>query len=251
MKIELESISTALIFGAGHGIGLALVQKLLEINDEIHIHATYRREDKAENLIQLATKHKQKISLHNIDPLNEEALQALAKNISHYDLLINSIGLLHNEDGLSPEKSLREVNLENLVETFKINAAITPLIAKHFMPVKNEKKMTCFVTISAKVGSLSDNRMGGWYGYRASKAALNMFIINIFREFERKKLNCLVLSIHPGTTITELSRPYTDKTSLKLHSPIETASNILKVISTQTIESSGKFFSWNGQEIPW
>lgn len=251
-SFQIMKAHKAVIFGAGHGIGYALVQQLLKMNPNLHIHATFRQENKAQSLISLQTGNQDRLSIHQIDPLQESNLQSLSEEIGQYDILINSIGVLHDEQDLAPEKSLRDVDLDNLVQSFKINSAITPLIAKHFTPKrKGEGSVSVFATISAKVGSLSDNKMGGWYGYRASKSALNMFLINISREFERKKLGSLVLAIHPGTTITELSKPYTGKTSLKLHTPIETAINILNVIENKSLTETGKFYSWNGEEIPW
>jgi NAD(P)-dependent dehydrogenase (short-subunit alcohol dehydrogenase family) len=111
--------------------------------------------------------------------------------------------------------------------------------------------LSVFATISAKVGSISDNRLGGWYAYRASKAALNMFIKNIAIEFARNKKKIILLSLHPGTTKTELSEPFTKNTKYQLHTPIETAKNLLSVIENKTLDDSGKFFSWDGEELPW
>lgn len=248
---NIKNSNTAVIFGAGHGIGYALVAKLLELNPNLNIHATYRNEAKAKALFELQKSNSSKITIYQIDPLQENQLKELAQKTGTFDLLINSIGVLHNEKGLQPEKSLKDINIDDLVETFKVNAVITPLIAKYFTPERREHALSAFVSISAKVGSLEDNRMGGWYGYRASKAALNMFLININREFERKKLNTLVMAIHPGTTITELSKPFTGKTNLKLHTPLETATNILNVLENKSLTENGRFYSWDGEVIPW
>ena len=144
-----------------------------------------------------------------------------------------------------------KLKIENLLKSFKINASITPLIAKNLGALLKKDELSAFITISAKVGSIEDNKMGGWYAYRASKAALNMFIRTIAHEFVRRYKNVIVTSIHPGTTITDLSEPYIKKTNLKLHTPNETACNILSVLESQTIEDTGKFFSWDGSIIPW
>ena len=250
-SFKFSDIENCLIFGAGHGIGLAIVTHLLETYNHITIHASYRLKKKSSALIQLQEKFEKRIELHQLDPLNEEELSAFSKKVAEFDLLINSIGVLHDSNGLAPEKSLAEVNLGNLTHAFQVNAALTPLLAKYIKPRKNQGHLNAFVSISAKVGSISDNRMGGWYAYRASKAALNMFLKNIALEYERKNQECLVLSIHPGTTVTELSNPYIEKTSLKLHSPEETAKNILSVIEGKTLEENGKFYSWDGEELPW
>jgi NAD(P)-dependent dehydrogenase (short-subunit alcohol dehydrogenase family) len=128
---------------------------------------------------------------------------------------------------------------------------ITPLLAKHFFELLKHKKPSVFAAISAKVGSIQDNQMGGWYGYRASKAALNMFLKNIALEFERRNAKTLVLALHPGTTVTELSKPFIAKTKYTLHTPEQTADNLLAVINEQDISSNKRFLSWDQTELPW
>ena len=113
------------------------------------------------------------------------------------------------------------------------------------------KEDSCFASISAKVGSIEDNRIGGWYGYRSSKAALNMIKRTMAIEFKRSGCRCNLLAIHPGTTVTELSKPYIKNTQLKLHSPDETALNILRIIEDQPFEPEAQFMSWDGQTLPW
>lgn len=248
---NFDNISTAIVFGAGHGIGLAVVKRILETSPDAIIHATFRNKLKAKELLELAKNESNKLTIHNIDPANEQEINDLSNKIGEYDILINSIGILHNDSGLDPEKSLKDITYDNLIQSFKVNAAFTPMIAKYFIDKSRKKSISAFVTISAKVGSLDDNKIGGWYAYRASKAALNMFLINISHEAARKHLQTIVLSIHPGTTITELSKPFTGKTSLKLHSTDETAFNIMNVIQGKTLEESGRFYSWDGELIAW
>ncbi len=254
-SFQLSHVNNVVIFGAGHGIGFALVEELLAKNIEIAVIATYRKENKASELFKLKSKYQHRLQVIQINPLNENELKSLSKTVSEemtsIDLLINSIGVLHDENGLEPEKSLRTIDLESLTKAFQVNAALTPMIAKHFGKYMNKKITSAFIAVSAKVGSIDDNKMGGWYGYRASKAALNMFIKNIALEFERTHKKTIVCSIHPGTTITELSKPYTEKTNLILHSPRETAQNILSVIESKTMKENGSFYSWNGTIIPW
>lgn len=246
---SINSVNNAIIFGAGHGIGFGIAKHLLENTDVSQVFATYRIKEKASALLDLEDEFRARLETKMINPLIEEELANLASDFTQFDLLINAIGVLHNSEELYPEKSLGEVNLENLTHSFQVNAALAPLLAKHFKPAKNN--ISAFVSISAKVGSISDNRMGGWYAYRASKAALNMFLKNISLEYKRKHRKCVVLSIHPGTTITDLSAPFTDKTSLTLHTISDTAKNIMNVIEKKTIEDSGKFYSWDGEELPW
>lgn len=250
-RFDIAKITTAVIFGAGHGIGFALVKKISQLNPNVEIHATYRNKNKADDLLELEIENHFNITTYHLDPDNEIELENFAELVKKFDLLINAIGVLHDNSGLEPEKSLKDITYDNLIHSFKINAAYTPMIAKYFLSKCDKSSLSAFVTISAKVGSLADNRMGGWYAYRASKAALNMFLINISHEAARKHLKNIVLAIHPGTTKTELSKPFTGKTSLKLHTPEETATNILKVIQDKSLDESGRFYSWDGEKIPW
>ena len=111
--------------------------------------------------------------------------------------------------------------------------------------------MGIFASISAKVGSIGDNQLGGWYGYRASKSALNMFIKTLAIEFDNRKIPAVVLAIHPGTTATELSRPYVSATKMTVHSVEKTADHILSILDQRNKQDSGKFLNWDGSELPW
>lgn len=254
MKFELAKCRHSFIWGGGHGIGLSLVKELISRFPETNVFASYRDEDKAAELIKLSSSLKNKLEVFRVDPLNESevldlALDLKSRNIK-IDLLINCIGLLHN-DTFQPEKSLRTVSLDQFMELFKVNSIVTALIAKHFERLLPRKNPCAFICLSAKVGSIGDNRMGGWYSYRASKAALNMILQNIAVEFKRKRLPCLVAPIHPGTTKTDLSLPFIEKTKYKLHQPEESAFNILKQIDNRSIEETGSFLSWDGEKIAW
>ena len=249
--LNLTNINNALIVGAGHGIGLALCEELLKLNPQLVIHATYRRENKASKLFELQS-HFPNLHTHQVDPAIEEEVIHLKKKsqIKKLNLLINCIGTL-KDDTVSPERSLREIDISKLQHYFLINSSITPLLAKHFKDSFRGKHSSCFAAISAKVGSIDDNGLGGWYGYRASKAALNMFIKNISIEFKRSAPNSVVLSIHPGTTITELSEDFIQNTKLKLHKPNETAQNILNIIKQKDPKQTGQFVSWDQSLIQW
>lgn len=253
-NLNISDFGTSLIIGAGHGIGLAIVKELLMRNEESTIIATYRIESKANELLDLRSRFHHRLQILHLDPTSEDAIKELSieldQNINQIDALINCVGLLHDEE-LSPEKSLKDINQASLQKLFSVNAIVTPLLAKYFCKALSQKSPSCFISISAKVGSIEDNKMGGWYGYRASKAALNMFIKTISLEFERKKSNCLVLAIHPGTTVTELSEPFIKNTKYILHQPEQTARNILNVIEGMSLEKTGSFYSWDGSELPW
>ncbi|MFG1481569.1 SDR family NAD(P)-dependent oxidoreductase [Halobacteriovorax sp. HFRX-2_2] len=251
MNFRLNNCKHALIIGAGHGIGLGIVQNLLENYSGFSIKATYRRKDHALDLLDLKKQFPKRLEVIELNPTKEEQISAFAQEHtdSSFDLIINSVGLLHTKK-ISPEKALREFDPDTFLELIRVNAMVTPLLAKYL-----ERNLSdspgLFATVSAKVGSIEDNKIGGWYSYRASKAALNMLIKNIAIEFERKRKKCLVLAIHPGTTRTDLSEPFIDRTSYIIHETHETASNILNIINNRELSETGKFLSWDGGEIPW
>jgi NAD(P)-dependent dehydrogenase (short-subunit alcohol dehydrogenase family) len=121
---------------------------------------------------------------------------------------------------------------------------------KYFLPLLDCEKESVFVSLSAKVGSIEDNKYGGWYSYRASKAALNQLIKTASIELKVKNKKAICVSIHPGTVTSKLSKPF-QKSDLKIQLPNESAKNILKVVSNLKPEDTGTFFNWNGEKIPW
>lgn len=255
MMFQIKDCKTILILGAGHGIGLAIVSKILAIKKSDHeavIFATYRRKEKAEELLRLVEANPNAIKAKQINACEESEVEAFCTSDiavrASLDLFINCIGLLH-EDKILPEKTVKQFDLKSTEKIFKTNTYVTPLFAKHLMPLLRKSPLAVFSAISAKVGSISDNRMGGWYSYRASKAALNMILKNLANEFRHRNISCIVLAIHPGTTITDLSKPFIANTKYKLHSPEETANNICAVIDGKSTEDTGRFFSWDGEEL--
>jgi NAD(P)-dependent dehydrogenase (short-subunit alcohol dehydrogenase family) len=247
ITFDFSQCKKGIIFGGSRGIGLGFVKTLLENFPHLEIHVTTRSSSKD----LLIFSESGKIIIHQIDPLDEEELKNFADKFENgsLDFIINCIGILHDET-MQPEKSLRSINYKQFEKTFSVNAFLTPLIAR-FFEKKLSSNLSLFTSISAKVGSIEDNRMGGWYSYRASKAALNMFLKCISIEFERKKKNCIVLALHPGTTITSLSKPFIQKTQYQLHQPEATAMNLIKLIQTKSIKDNGSFHAWSGEELPW
>lgn len=254
MVFQLSGCRNIFIWGGGHGIGLALLKELMVSSPSAKIYASYRNLDKASELIELCSNFKDKVEIFKIDPTSEAEVLHLSEVFRskgiEVDAFINCIGFLHSEE-MQPEKSLRSVSVDQFIESFKVNSVVTAIIAKHFEQFLPRSTPCAFVCLSAKVGSIGDNKMGGWYSYRASKAALNMILQTIAIEFKRKKLSCLVVPIHPGTTKTELSKPFIKNTKYTLHSAEDSARNILELIDQRSTEESGSFLSWDGELIAW
>jgi len=164
------------------------------------------------------------------------------------DLVIVATGLLH-APGLAPEKSLRELDAAALQTAFAVNAIGPALLAKALLPLMPKSQKTLFAALSARVGSISDNQLGGWHAYRASKAALNQLLRTIAIEQSRRNPASIVIGLHPGTVDTSLSAPF-QRGVPRLFTPAEAASQLLAVIDTATPASSGRLLDWQGQEIP-
>ena len=244
-----------LIIGASRGIGLGFVKTLLEKNNNANIYATYRHKETAELLFNLKTQFPSSLKLQQLDITKEEQIsnlcQSLKKDISQLHLVINCVGILQEGD-IKPEKSLRHINTENLLSYFQLNSIASVLLAKHLLPLFRHSHPSIFASISAKVGSIGDNYLGGWYGYRASKAALNMFMKTVSIEYNRTCPNTIVVTLHPGTTDTDLSKPFQKNVPPeKLFSVERTVNQLLNVINNLTKNDTGQFFSWDGTRLPW
>ncbi len=247
--------ANALIVGAGGGIGLGFVRKLLEDTQISQIYATYRQEESASELITLSKEYSDKITCLSMDITDESQIAARIEQINteidKLHLVVNCVGILHEGD-LQPEKSLRQIEPENLIRYFQVNSIGGVLLAKHLMPLLRHKERGIFATISAKVGSIGDNRLGGWYGYRASKAALNMFMRTVAIEYNRRCPKTIVVTLHPGTTDTRLSKPFQKNVPPeKLFSVDRTVTQLLAVMENLEESDSGQFFSWDGSRLPW
>ncbi len=245
----------AWIVGASGGIGLAFVRRLLGNAEVAKIFATYRNRDAAEPLFELAALHGDRLQILALDLTEEAAIvaavAAIHEQTDRLHLIVNCVGFLHDERQ-QPEKSLRHIKAENLLRYFEINSISAVLLAKHLQPLLRHDERSVFATISAKIGSIGDNFLGGWYGYRASKAALNMLMRNVAIEFKRVCPRAVVTVLHPGTTDTRLSKPFqANVPPEKLFSGDRTAAQLLAVINGLGAEQSGCFFSWDGRPLPW
>jgi NAD(P)-dependent dehydrogenase (short-subunit alcohol dehydrogenase family) len=165
-------------------------------------------------------------------------------------VVIVATGLLHAE-GRGPEKALRDLDPIWLAKVHAVNAIGPALVAKHFLPIMPNSGRTVFAVLSARVGSIADNRLGGWYGYRASKAALNMLVRSLAIEERRRNSRAIVAGLHPGTVDTALSRPFQGNVQPgRLFDPERAALQLLDVIEDLKPTDSGNLFDFEGTEIP-
>lgn len=189
---------------------------------------------------------------HSIDYSREDFLAEaaeLAAKEKPLGLVIVANGILHHE-ALMPEKSLRDLSADKFHRIFEVNTITPALIAKYFLPKLNKEKPSIFAALSARVGSISDNQLGGWYAYRASKAALNMIIKNAAIEVGRRNKQAIIVGLHPGTVDSDLSKPFQGNVADgKLFTPEYSAEKLLEVLKNLSPEQTGKFFAWDGKEI--
>ena len=244
-----------LIVGASQGIGLGFVRTLLPRDNIQKIYASYRSKATADDLFTLKKEYGDRLQCLQVDITDESQIETAVKQIQQsseqLDLALYCVGVLHDRD-LSPEKSLRQIEPEKLIYSFQVNSIGAVLLAKHLMPLFKKSDRSIFAAISAKVGSIGDNRLGGWYGYRASKAALNMFLKTTAIEYSRRCPKTIVVALHPGTTDTRLSRPFQKNVPPGKLFPVEHTVGLLsKVIAGLEPKDSGEFFSWDGTRLPW
>ncbi|MFZ6843098.1 SDR family NAD(P)-dependent oxidoreductase [Undibacterium sp. RuTC16W] len=187
-----------------------------------------------------------------LDLLDEAQIESCANHVAalgEIRLIIDATGLLHNER-LQPEKSLRQIDAVQMAESFAINAIGPALLMKHFLPLLPREGKAVFASLSAKVGSIGDNQLGGWYSYRASKAALNQLVHTAAIELHRRQPASICVALHPGTVQTRLSSAFS-KSGLDVQTPALAAERLLDVIDRLLPENSGGFFDYRGESLPW
>lgn len=226
----------ALIIGGTGSIGSAIINELKKQNFT--------------NIISLS-----RSSNPPLDLLEESTIEKAATFIKtqpkSLGFLFDATGILHNQDqNQMPEKTYKNIDLKFMKKNFEVNVMGPALIMKHFLPLLDTNQKSIFITLSAKVGSISDNRYGGWYSYRASKAALNQMIKTASIELKMKNKNAICVAIHPGTVTSRLSKPF-QKENLKIQSSEESARNVIRLILNLKVSDSGLFFDWNGSIINW
>lgn len=231
---SFDKSGIAVVFGAGGGIGSALLQAVQGTNHFRRVIGYSR------------------CGTPTFDLLDEASIERAANVVSaegEIRLVVDATGFLHGENQF-PEKSLRELDAMHLGRAFAINAIGPALLMKHVLPRLPRTGKAAFATLSARVGSIADNRIGGWYGYRSSKAALNQFVRTAAIEVKRRAPQSLCVALQPGTVATPLSAPFA-KPGPDLQTPEMAAHRLIAVINKLTAEASGGFFDWRGDPVPW
>lgn len=224
--------ASAVVIGASGGVGAAVVEALTARGRHATIHALSR-------------------SGTGLELEDEASIRAAAQAVAQGpapDLVFVATGILH--DGFAPERSWRALEPEHLLRDYRVNAIGPALVAKHFLPLAPRDRRFVFAALSARVGSIGDNRLGGWHAYRASKAALNMILRNLAIETARTHRQAVIAGLHPGTVDTDLSRPFQGGVPEgRLFTPRHSAERLLTVIDGLTPADSGGVFAWDGMRI--
>jgi NAD(P)-dependent dehydrogenase (short-subunit alcohol dehydrogenase family) len=241
----------ALVIGASGGIGKTLVKKLHETGEYEQVYAVSRT---------LPTTPITGVQYDALDAEYEHLVaqycQQLQQAGAQFSLVVCCIGALHaigvDSQKIMPEKRLEDIHKEQLSFYFTTNSILPAIWLKHVEPLLKGAEPSKLVFFSARVGSISDNNLGGWYGYRASKSALNMIIKCAQIECQRRAKNISIISYHPGTVATELSRPFQSNVPKeKLFTTDFTVSQLLKIIPSLTAENGPHYIDWQGVVIPW
>ncbi len=240
LPLALESFQAplrTLVLGASGGIGAAFADLLGEHGSVAAVHAASRTAPAPWNF-----------ALE--DEASIAAVAAAAAASGPLDLVIVATGMLHDEH-LQPEKTWRGVDAAALARAFAVNATGPALIAKHTLGLLRRDAKSVFACLSARVGSIEDNRLGGWHAYRASKAALNMLVRSCAVELRQRNPRALCVALHPGTVDTRLSKPFQSGVDpSKLFTPRRSASALIGVLDRLTPADSGRLWAWDGQPIP-
>jgi len=235
---------TIAIIGSSGAIGNSICKILLT---EYPIKKLYKFSRRVEE------EDTNKIKNIAMDIENEDSIKESLKHLPvdiKFDLIFIATGILHNKNEIFPEKSIKDLNTAMFQKVLLVNTIGPSLIGKYFIPFLKKDVKSIFAILSARVGSISDNRLGGWYSYRASKAALNQVIKNFSIEIKRTNPNAIFVGLQPGSVKSSLSKPFEKNINKeKLFSADFSAKTLLKLIDSLDYKDSGKLFSWNGEEI--
>ena len=233
----------ALVLGGSGGIGRAFVEQMSRKSGIERIHATWNSHEPDSG--------DSKVSWYRLDATREEEIEGLCRQLGEIDISINAIGMLH-DDQYGPEKSTRQISADYFSRSIEINTLPTLLLARHLAPNLKHKRPAHFATVSARVGSIEENYLGGWYSYRASKAALNMILKTLSIEWKRSLPNVVVSALHPGTTDTALSKPFQKQVPPgNLFTTAQSAAYMMQVLQGLSPKDSGNFWSFDGERLPW
>ncbi len=244
-----------LVSGASSGIGLAVCANLLEADAEVQVVAASRSATRSADLQDLDARHPGRLRRIDVDLSDPEAITVLGDQLAGrgqvLDRVFHAAGLLHDQN-TAPEKSLQQVSAASLQRSFAINGMAPILLLQALLPVLRGAPAPVFASLSARVGSISDNRLGGWYAYRASKAAQNQLLKTAAIELRRSLPALRVVMLHPGTVDTPLSAPFQRGVpEHKLFAAPRAAQQLLQVIDKLGLDDSGRFIAWDGSDIPW
>jgi len=232
-----------LIVGGSGGIGGAMTEEFCAREEVESVVATY--------LSRSPPFSHPKLRWERLDVTVEASVARLFETLPPLDYLVNAVGVLHSAAG-GPEKTISRFQPEFFLRSMQLNAMPTLLLARHAQALFKGRPRAVFAAISARVGSIGDNQLGGWFSYRCSKAALNMALKTLSIEWRRTLPNVVVAALHPGTTDTALSAPFqANVPPAALFDPARSAANLLRVIDGLEPARSGRFWSWDGSELPW
>jgi NAD(P)-dependent dehydrogenase (short-subunit alcohol dehydrogenase family) len=255
---------TAIVIGAFGGVGAALTG-LLAADPAIATLVTTARTARAilstptgdDRDVDDQNKDNDAKRLHYpLDVTDEDSIEMMANDLRAREifasLIINCTGSLHDLPKYGPERQLADISPERMLQSYAVNAVGPALIAKHLAGRIVRRQHAVFATLSARVGSIGDNRLGGWYAYRASKAAQNMITRNLSIELKRQHPKLVCVALHPGTVDTALSEPFLANVKpQQLFTPTTAAQHLLQVVGNLTTKDNGGFFAWDGKPIPW
>lgn len=232
---SFERPATAVVIGASGGIGQAVRQQLENSPVFGRVHAFSRSASNGSERIDFA---------------DEASIRDAAASIdAPIDLVFVATGILHT-DSLQPEKALRQLEPDAMLDVFRVNTLGPMLVAKHFLPKLRKDAKSVFAALSARVGSISDNRLGGWLSYRTSKAALNMALKTASVEHRRTHKRSAIIALHPGTVDTALSKPFQRGVPEgKLFDAAFAAERLLTIVDDVSADDTGGFFAWDGKPV--
>lgn len=232
---EIQPVRRAIVIGSSGGIGAAIERALTESGAYV-----------------VGLSRSQSEGAQPFDLTSEASIATAAAGLREqapFCAIYVCTGSLHHAES-KPEKALRDIDQVDMMRSFAVNAVGSALVAKHFTPLLPKEGRCVFAALSARVGSISDNRLGGWYSYRASKAALNMIVKTLAIELARTRPEAICVTLHPGTVDTNLSKPFQKNVDpAKLFSTDQSAANLLRVVSRLSPDQSGRCFAWDGCEI--